>query len=99
MRLAAGVQNKILEYMSLGVPTITSSIGLEGINAQPGKELLVANKPEEYVAEIEKLYFDEPFSEGISIAARSFVESEHSWDSQLSNIGDVFNSLEIKPVK
>ncbi|MEQ3511929.1 glycosyltransferase family 4 protein [Pseudoalteromonas sp. BZB3] len=99
VRLAAGVQNKILEYMSLGVPTITSSIGLEGINAQPGKELLVANKPEEYVAEIEKLYFDEPFSEGISIAARSFVESEHSWDSQLSNIGDVFNSLEIKPVK
>ncbi|EPL4979341.1 glycosyltransferase family 4 protein, partial [Escherichia coli] len=33
IRLGAGVQNKILEYMALGLPCITSSVGYEGIGA------------------------------------------------------------------
>jgi len=49
MRLGAGIQNKILEYMALGLPCITSTVGFEGIGAKDKHELLIADSVDEYV--------------------------------------------------
>lgn len=84
MRVAAGVQNKILEYMALGLPTVTSSIGFEGLEARPGEELLIADAPAEYVARIEKIMGDREYALGLARRARSYVERVHSWESRIA---------------
>ncbi|WP_250880879.1 glycosyltransferase family 4 protein [Escherichia coli] len=43
IRLGAGIQNKVLEYMALGLPCISSTVGFEGLGAEEGKEIYVAN--------------------------------------------------------
>ncbi len=52
----SGMRAKILEGMALGKVVITTALGLEGIDAAPGKEVLIANTPEEFQAQIEFCY-------------------------------------------
>ncbi|OOE62362.1 glycosyltransferase family 4 protein [Salinivibrio kushneri] len=83
VRLAAGVQNKTLEYMALGIPTVTSSIGLEGLFATPNESILVADTPSEYVEAILKLESDPDFAKSLSLKALSYVKDHHSWSGKL----------------
>ncbi|EFD1021143.1 glycosyltransferase family 4 protein [Escherichia coli] len=83
VRLAAGVQNKILEYMALGIPTITSSTGLEGLFAEENVSVLVANKIDEYVNHILMLKKNANFAEMIARNAFCYVKEHHSWDEKL----------------
>ncbi|GAU02660.1 glycosyltransferase [Burkholderia stabilis] len=79
MRIGAGVQNKILEYMALGLPVVTTSLGHEGLGATVGRDLLIADTPEAFVERIEWLVVHP--SEAVEMAghARQFVEREHGW--------------------
>lgn len=83
VRLAAGVQNKVLEYMALGLPVVCSTIGLEGLDAVPEHDLLVADIPSEYVQQIDRLWADEGLRSELAKNARSHVEVHHDWRAKL----------------
>ena len=93
VRIGAGVQNKVLEYMALGLPTITSKIGLEGFDALPGRDLLVANSPEEYAAKVLQLFDNLPLAEGLSRSGRAYVEQNHLWTAQLRPLVERMESM------
>ncbi len=86
VRLAAGVQNKILEYMALGIPSITTSTGLEGLEAQPEKDILISDNPEQFVTQILKLEKDRDFAQKLSINAFKYVQFTHSWSGKLKPV-------------
>ncbi|AIO32841.1 glycosyl transferases group 1 family protein [Burkholderia cenocepacia] len=79
MRIGAGVQNKILEYMALGLPVVTTSLGHEGLGAVSGQDLLIADTPEEFVERIEWLIAHASAAVEMAGHARQFVEREHGW--------------------
>jgi glycosyltransferase involved in cell wall biosynthesis len=83
VRLAAGVQNKILEYMSLGLPVVTTNIGLQGLSAKPGEELLVADSPTEFAHQIYDLWTQKQLHSMLSLNGRRYVEHRHDWDVML----------------
>lgn len=83
MRIGAGVQNKVLEYMALGLPTVSTTIGLEGIDALHERDLLVADQTEALAAEILKVLNDRSLAEVMANNARHFVEATHSWTAML----------------
>lgn len=86
LRIGAGVQNKLLEYMALGVPAVTSAIGLEGIDAIPNVHLLTAETPQEWADQIIRLLLDRDESQKLAGAARRFIEGHHSWSSTLASL-------------
>lgn len=88
VRLAAGVQNKILEYMALGLPVVTSSIGLEGLDAVPEKHLLVADTPAEYRQQVSRIWNDYELARRLASDARLYVTRHHEWDRQLRPLVD-----------
>ena len=83
MRLGAGIQNKVLEYMALGLPTVSSQVGLEGIEAQVGRDLVLAATAQEYADSIAELFNNQELSETLSRNGRNLVEAHYSWNSQL----------------
>lgn len=96
MRLGAGVQNKILEYLAMGLPTITSSVGLEGLATLPGRELLVADTPEIWVEQLLHLWNHIDQADAQSKAGRDYVERMHSWRSHLAPLVDTVHRLAAK---
>ncbi len=90
IRAGAGLQNKILEAMSLGLPVITTSIGFEGIKAKEGKDLLVADKPEDFAEKIIEIIKDENLRNDLSQNAREFIVERYNWEDVVKKLEDVF---------
>lgn len=88
VRLGAGVQNKVLEYMALGLPVIASPVALEGLQAREGVELLVAATPKEYACQLETLWYDEALRAELAASGLRYVAVNHSWVRQLQPLVD-----------
>lgn len=84
MRLGAGVQNKLLEYMALGLPAVTTTIGLQGISAKPGQEVVLADTPQAFAQAVIDLLDNRVAARILAQAARQHVERHHTWTSVLA---------------
>ncbi|CBL44194.1 Putative glycosyltransferase [gamma proteobacterium HdN1] len=96
VRLGAGVQNKVLEYMALGLPVVTSSIGLEGFEAQPERDLLVADTPKEYAEAISRIWDNDAMKEQLAINGHAYVNTHHCWLSRLAPMVDRIADVVVK---
>lgn len=85
MRIGAGVQNKILEYMSLGVPSVVSELGAEGLHARDGEELYITSNPNKMAECIIKILNNPSSHRVMSQKARCYVENQHSWSKCLES--------------
>jgi glycosyltransferase involved in cell wall biosynthesis len=74
------MQNKVLNYMALGLPCVTSDVGLGGIRAMPGRDLFVYKQPQEAVEMILNLHTDMAVRESVAQAGRDFIEKAHDWE-------------------
>jgi len=81
LKLARGIQNKVLEAMAMGKAVVLSSGAAQGIDAVDGRDFIVADEPAEAIA---ALLTDRPRAAAIGRAARAQMEARYSWDAQLA---------------
>jgi len=93
MRFVAGVQNKILEAMAMEVPVVTSSFGNEGIDAHPGKEILIEDNAEDFARSIIGLLKDEKLRREIGVNARKFVEKNFTWRKVVDRMDEISEKI------
>ena len=87
LRIARGVQNKVLEAMAMEKAVIASSQAAEGIFAVRGHELLVADDESEFSNRIVELLRAEPeLKRAIGQAARARVLASYNWEQNLARI-------------
>ena len=86
LRIARGIQNKVLEAMAMASRVVVSPQALEGIDATPGVELVLADGAQAFVAAVAHLL--ETHDNTIGPAARRRVETQYSWPSTLACIGE-----------
>ena len=100
LRIARGIQNKVLEAMAMGKPTIVTPEALEGIGAEPGRELLLAADAPAFAARSLQL-LAHPTPE-MGIAARARVVADYAWEAHLARfdarLRDEPNSLQHRKV-
>lgn len=80
LQYGAGLQNKILEAMALARPVVTTSLGAEGIDAEDGTHLLVADDSKLFAKTVVELLEDPDRREKIGAAARQLVEATYRWE-------------------
>lgn len=83
LRIARGVQNKVLEAMASSRATVCTAGAARGIDATVGEHLLVADEPDQWVEQIRRLFNDGSLRRGIASAARNLVEQRYDWVSCL----------------
>jgi sugar transferase (PEP-CTERM/EpsH1 system associated) len=89
LRIARGVQNKVLEAMAMATPVVVSPQALEGIDAVPGDELVLAEDAPAFVDAITTLLAGlDGAGAAIGRAARARVQRQYSWSSNLACIGE-----------
>jgi glycosyltransferase involved in cell wall biosynthesis len=93
MRIARGVQNKILEAMAMGVPVVTSSLGHEGIAAVPGKDIFVEDEAVNFAERVIDLMKDDGLRSATSGNARRVVEQSYNWSTNLATVESIVSHV------
>lgn len=84
MRIARGIQNKVLEAMAMGKPVIVTSGALEGITAMPGRDIVLADDAENFARAAVRLIDGKDEAEALGAAARQLVVDRYNWNACLS---------------
>ncbi|MEO5907548.1 MAG: glycosyltransferase [Saprospiraceae bacterium] len=87
-----GLQNKILEAMSMGLPCVTTSMVNNAIGAKEGIEILIADDIDGMIRHIEFLLDHPDQYHRMSENARSFMMKNFRWEDQVSKIEEVLIS-------
>jgi sugar transferase (PEP-CTERM/EpsH1 system associated) len=89
LRLARGVQNKVLEALAMAKAVIASPRALAALRVQPGAHLLAASSPAEWEEAVLSLLADEDKCQELGAAGRAYVEKHHHWDHCLAPFADL----------
>jgi glycosyltransferase involved in cell wall biosynthesis len=92
LRSGGGTRLKILEGLSFGVPTVSTTIGAEGLDLLDGEHLLLADDPEAFAAAALTLLRDEVVRERLSRAGRAVVEQRYDWRAQAPRLESILTS-------
>jgi len=92
IRIRAGIQNKMLEAMALGVPLVATPICYPGLQIEPGKHLLVADGPEQFASAVELLLNNVTLREKLIEAGRAYVERHHDWAESIRALSSSYNA-------
>ncbi len=88
LRLARGIQNKVLEALAMAKPVIAAPPALAALATVPGEHLLAATSPQEWVEAVCELLADPARCRKLGEAGRRFVETHHHWDRCLQPLMD-----------
>lgn len=86
LRIARGIQNKILEAMAMARPVIASAECAAAVDAVKDTELLTATIPAEYIAELSRVVDSPDTTISIGHAARQRIIESYSWEAHLEAI-------------
>ena len=86
LRIARGIQNKVLEAMAMARPVVASPEAAEGIDAANGKHFLIAADPAEEVEKVAALLADSERAQRLGRAARARMEERYRWSETLKDL-------------
>lgn len=89
LRIARGIQNKVLEAMAMARPVVASPQAAEGIDAQDGEHLLIAVDPAREAEKIAALLSDRDCAERLGRAARLRMEERYRWSATLAGLSEM----------
>jgi glycosyltransferase involved in cell wall biosynthesis len=84
---------RILEAFARGAPVVTTTVGLEGIDACPGEDVLVADSPEDFARSVIRLIQDRQLQDKLSVNGRRLVEEKYDWQVVLGALDKVYQRL------
>ena len=92
LRLARGVQNKVLEAMAMGRPVVCASSCIEAIGAAVGQCILAADDAATYQSHLNHLLAEPGWADAIGDAGQAHVRDGFSWPARLAGLDAVLDS-------
>jgi len=86
MQIGTGLQNKLLEAMSMQIPCITSPLANQALQAKEDQEILVASDPETYARHILSLLNNPQKAAEIALQGNAYVHRNFSWETETAKI-------------
>ncbi len=96
VRAGGGMRVRILEAFARGMPVVTTTVGLEGIDAQPGRDVFVADAPEEFASAVVKLLREPSLRDQLAANGRALVEKKYDWQVVLTELDNVYANFETR---
>ena len=93
LRIARGIQNKVLEAMAMGLPVVGTTSATQGVEAEAGEHFLLADEPEAFATAVVQCLREPARARQLGRAARAFVESHYAWDRVLEPFDALIDSL------
>ena len=87
LKIATGFQNKIVNYMSYGIPTISSLISFRGLDLKKNKEIIVYKNEAELIKKIVEIKQNKTKANSLSLYAHRAIKNRYNWDKILFKYG------------
>lgn len=89
----SGTRLKILEYMALGKPVVSTQLGAEGIDAENNKNLIIENDWSNFAQGIIELLNDKDYANKIGSNGRLLVEEKYDWMKIIKKQIEIYKNL------
>jgi glycosyltransferase involved in cell wall biosynthesis len=89
----AGTRTKLLEALAAGLPVVTTTVGIEGIEATDGHEVMIADTPEATTAAVLGILADPGGRRRLGVAARRLAEARYDWSQCLAPLAPLYAEL------
>jgi len=80
LRIARGIQNKVLEALAMGLPVVGTTSATQGVDGVNGRDYLVADGPGAFAAALGILLSQQARARELGAAGRRFVEAQYDWE-------------------
>jgi len=85
MRVARGIQNKVLDAMAMGRPVVVSAAAAKSLSGRVGVDFVVADNAADFAAAVLDLLPAEP-GDAMGRAARALVLADYDWPTNLAAV-------------
>lgn len=92
LQIGAGIKNKVLEALAMGIPVVASPISIEGIQAKDSEQVLIANI-EKMPEKVIHLLQNRRLQKNLSQSGRSLIEAKYSWRSVADRYEVLYRAL------
>lgn len=89
LRIARGIQNKVLEAMAMGLPVVGTTCATQGVEGVDGRDFRVRDEPEAFAREVVDLLRSTERALELGRAARRFVEATYDWEVVFRPLDDL----------
>ena len=93
VRAGGGMRVRILEAFARAMPVVTTTVGLEGIQAEPGRDVLVADRPADFAEAVTSLLRDKALQSQLAKNGRHLVETNYDWKVILKDMDRVYQQI------
>jgi glycosyltransferase involved in cell wall biosynthesis len=93
LRAGGGTRVKIIEAFSYGQPVISTTIGAEGLEAVPGKHIIIADQPEDFAEQCIRIMSDEVVRRNIAAAGRELWRIKYSQTALAASLLSVYQQV------
>jgi polysaccharide biosynthesis protein PslH len=93
LRFGAGTPLKVLESLARGTPVLSTSIGCQGFELTPGRDVVIADGPKELAGSIDRLLEDDQLCEALSRNGREVAERLYDWRRIGDNLERALNAV------
>lgn len=93
LRIGGGTRLKIVEGMAMGKAIVSTSLGAEGIDAVPGRDLLIADQPAAFADAVSNLLTNPDLAARLGRSARDLAVERYSWSTAAQNLEDFYSRI------
>jgi len=93
MRITAGLLNKVLEALSMALPMVVLPQANEGIDAQDGEHLIIAESTHDFADKVVNLLENPALRKELGTAGREFIKNKWSWEAHLKELEQSFENI------
>jgi sugar transferase (PEP-CTERM/EpsH1 system associated) len=93
LRIARGIQNKVLEALAMGHPVVGTTSATQGVEGQPGRDFILADTADEILEACARLIEDPDEARALGERGRRFVEENYDWEVVFAPLDELLERL------
>ena len=92
LRIGAGLKNKVLEALAMGIPVVATPLSVDGIDARDGESALIAGV-DDIAAKTIELLGDPALRERLSRSGRALIQARYSWERTAASYEQLYEEI------